>query len=128
MEKHTLIYRKFLSEESEAFVSVRSDTWENGVIVDTTISDGYNAINVSHWVASDADDPTQRYEKALLELDTLKNGILAAQDELVDAYGKQRFSSLDDDILEDEREWALEQESEDYITKAEQEGEALREV
>lgn len=124
MGEHTLIFRKFLGEESEAFVSVRSDSWEHGCVVEMVISDGFNFNNFSLFVGDSSQDPDDQYVKAMTFLDNLKAGVLAAQEELVDAYADMRFSSLDDD----EREYALEQESEDHITKAEQEGEANREV
>lgn len=93
------VFRKFMSENSDTFISVRADSYSypydaeddskgeyKDLGVDLNIGDGSNMITVWKGFSTDTEDLDDEYTKAMDELSVLRDGITAAMEELAGAY------------------------------------------
>jgi hypothetical protein len=101
-EKNTIIMRKFLSEDGNAFVDVRHESyefdrggWEGAEL---TVYDGYKSISFSTSLSRGSEDAemTGEYEDGMATFEALKAACNAAMDELTDCYGRIQMDSIAD--------------------------------
>jgi len=106
----TKVFRKFLSDMNDSFVSVTSNslTWEGcaedgdsveNKNVSVTLNLGTSLENFELYYNFDnhGENADKEYTKAMDELGVLKAGINAAMDEIADAYGDVKYNALEDE-------------------------------
>ena len=106
----TKVFRKFLSDMNDSFVSVTSNslTWEGcaedgdsvenkTVGVTLSICDTDRSLDLYYSFDNHGKDADKEYTKAMDELGVLKAGINAAMDEIADAYGDVKYNALEDE-------------------------------
>ena len=106
----TKVFRKFLSDMNDAYISVTSNTltWngceEDGdsvenknVSVTLSICDTDRNLDLYYSFDNNGKDADLEYTKAMDELGVLKAGINAAMDEIADAYGDVKYNALEDE-------------------------------
>jgi len=103
MGTQVLVFRKFLNEEKDSYVSVTSEQVEyqigedrkvSYVVVNLNMSDANQKVNFEYVIDNESD---KEYEEIMSELDVIRSAVTTAMDELVDAYSKMKFSALDKD-------------------------------
>lgn len=106
----TKVFRKFLSDMNDSFVSVTSNslTWDGcaedgdsveskNVSVTLSICDTDSNLDFYYSFDNRGKDADKEYTKAMDELGVLKAGINAAMDEIADAYGDVKYNALEDE-------------------------------
>lgn len=101
MEDEVLSFRKFLSEDIDTYVSVRTanggspevrdDRYQNLIL---TLGDGTDSVSIYSYICNNTDTLDKDYEEAMGKLEVLRVAIETAMHELSDGYARL---SLDED-------------------------------
>jgi len=89
MSESVLSFRRFINEDSNGYVAVRSELIKGYATIDLTIGDGTDNLWFYYTMGAaqgDAAALEKDYMKALAELDTIKTAVSVAQDELDNRY------------------------------------------
>lgn len=106
MGNKVLAFRKFISDDIDAYVSVVSEETKYSFsptreirysTVELSISDGHKSVMFDYSIDSDSD---KEYTEAMEQLEALRTAVVTTMDELVEAYSKLKFNALDQDESE----------------------------
>lgn len=88
-----LVMRKFLNKNTDAYVSVRTDTtiFDNHWIDLTISGSGSDMATFIYDMCPKAEDLDERYSEAIEELETIRAAVTATMDELVATYTKAKM-------------------------------------
>lgn len=111
MGKQALVFRKFLSDDTDHFVSVYGGGTDYFHSVELCLYSGADPSFFNYYI-SRAADIDEQYQSAILELEALKAAVNAAMDELIDAYTDIKFGALNEEA-EKGKYWPDEKSEED---------------
>lgn len=98
MGTQVLVFRKFLEDHSDSFVSVTASKFDTFNSVNLALHDTGDSTSLFTFIISNRneDDLDEDYSTSLEQLETIKAAVNACIDEIIDYYGDSKLRMIED--------------------------------